>query len=194
MAKWYGSITNRIDEGHNYNEDKLIHEGDDITEYFYSDCHCWYVTKVINQKDIFVKPYQVCADHSQPGGMGHQNWLYFKTVREEYEYLNSVFPDRQTNLDDLIEPSEHEWVYRYKGWFEVTRWNLEKFNQAIERARESLSNPDDLAKAEQFAIWGTGLTADEITLIKNGKTVNKYHKLQQKISFGVRHYYYDWEF
>ena len=87
--KWYGSIDNRIEEGRNYEPDKTIKVGTDITTYFWSDRHCKYVTEVINQKHIFVKDYHVCADHSKPGGPGHQSWRYFKTAREEAEYLNS---------------------------------------------------------------------------------------------------------
>lgn len=122
--KWYGEISNRIEENKNYTG-REIQVGDDITEYSWSDRHCYYVTRVIDQKHIFVKPYEVCADHSKEGGMGHQNWLYFKTCREMQEYLNDCIDKglikyegcKKTNLDDVKENGETELVYRYNHWY-----------------------------------------------------------------------------
>lgn len=87
MSKqWYGNVSNRIEEGHVYGTDKTIKEGMDITMYHWSDRTCYFITKVIDQKHIFVNRYYVCADHSKEGGMGHQNWLYFRTLKEHNQY------------------------------------------------------------------------------------------------------------
>ena len=116
MAKLYGNLTNRLEENRNFTG-RDIQVGDDITEYLWSDRHCYYVTRVVDQKHIFVKPYEVCADHDKEGGMGHQNWLYFKTCREMHEYLNKYYPERQQNLDDIKENGEIELVFRYGHWY-----------------------------------------------------------------------------
>ena len=129
MSKLYGNVINRFEENHNYNKDKLIHEGDDITMYYWSDRECYYVTRVIDQKHLFVKRYFVCADHSKEGGVGHQNWLYFKTSREEAEYWNKCIDEGLVNypgvekedLNCIVEPNEKEWVFRYGYWREVIR-------------------------------------------------------------------------
>ena len=156
--KLYGSLNNRFEENHNYNDDHLIHEGDDITKYLWSDRTCYYVTRVIDQKHIFVKPYHVCADHHKEGGMGHQNWLYFKTCKEMHEYLNKcidegLIPCEKQNLDEIKEDHEEEWVFRYNKWKQVIKTDY-------------LGNP--LPKPQYVDVGN--------------------------ISFGVRNYYYDWEF
>lgn len=115
MSKLYGSVVNRIFEGRILNEDKLIHTGDDINMYYWSDVHCYYVTAVENQKRIRVKEYNVCADRTKPGGMGHQDWLYFKTAKEEDAYL------RQFGINhNSREYKEETWVFRYGGWWKET--------------------------------------------------------------------------
>lgn len=116
-----GLLTNRINEGHNFNKDKLIHEGDDITMYYYTDRTCYFVKKVIDQKHIIVRPYHVCADHSKEPGMGHQDWLYFKTLKEHNEYLNSCHlfykgKELHYEVDNIKESPDQEWVYRYGAW------------------------------------------------------------------------------
>lgn len=126
MSKWYGSISNRLEENKNYLH-RDIQVGDDLTEYLWSDCHCYYVTRVIDQKHIFVKPYQVCADHSKEGGMGHQNWMYFKTIKEMHEYLNSchlVFQGKEVHYDteNVQENGEIELVFRYNHWYTKTEY------------------------------------------------------------------------
>lgn len=141
MAKWYGNIMNRLEEGKAF---APIQVGTDITMYYWSDRTCYYVTEVISDRYIKVHPYSICADHSQGGGMGHQDWLYFKTNAERDEYLKGFFPDHKPCE---YEPKDEEWVYRYKSWYRKER------------------TPDGTV----------------------------YSKLP-KVSFGIRNYYYDWEF
>ena len=154
--KFYGSIDNRLSENKNYLQHP-ISIGDDLTEYFWSDRCCYYVTRIIDQKHIFVKRYEVCANHHTADGMGHQDWLYFKTNREMQEYTNrcvreGLLPDYcYHELSEIKENSEIELVYRYGAWYTKSDY------------------------------WY------DVKLEKP-----KYHKIN--ISFGVRDYYYDWEF
>ena len=150
MSKWYGSIDNRLEENRNH-LGREIRVGDDITEYLWSDRHCYYVTRVDSQKHIFVKPYQVCADQDKAGGMGHQDWLYFKTIKEEHEYLNKHFPEKGYPTENINEPAEIELAFRYNHWYKVSRMF---YGQPLEKPMYERMN----------------------------------------ISFGVRDYYYDWEF
>ena len=128
--KWYGNVINRIEEGHNYTN-REIKVDDDITMYHWSDRSCFYVTRVIDQKHIFVRRYYVSADHSKEGGMGHQDWLYFKTSMEDALYWNECIDKGLINypgvekedLSTVTENPEEEWVYRYNGWWEVSRYD-----------------------------------------------------------------------
>lgn len=171
--KWYGSIDNRIEEGHNYESGKTIKVGTDVTVYGWSDRQCKYVTKVIDQKHIFVKDYHVCADHSKPAGIGHQNWQYFKTAREEAEYLNADHPENAT------ESPEEEWAFRYGHWNRVIR-----FDKALaERIEERSGLRGFFPKTEK-----------EKEALEAGKEVVRYDRIQEGISFGVRDYFFDWDF
>ena len=51
--KWYGSITNRLDENKMYCE--TIEIGTGMTEYLYTDRHAYEVVNVIDQKHVFVR-------------------------------------------------------------------------------------------------------------------------------------------
>ena len=173
MTKYYGNFTNRLEEGKNY-LGREIQVGDDITSCLYSDRECYYITKVIDQQHIFVKKYLVCANRDKGTGIGHQDWVYFKTYKEEVDYLISKGIER-TYIKEF-EPKEEEWkVYRRK-WCKVTRWELEEIKN----------------KSNRFTMI-PNLTANEYTKLENGKEVVKYTPINN-ISFGVRDYYYDWEF
>lgn len=158
MSKaWYGNLTNRLEEGKNYTG-REIRVGDDITMYSYSDRDCYYVTAVETQKRIKVKRYYVCADRSKPGGMGHQNWVYFKTRKEFAEYTGNEYADSD-------ESRAETWVFRYNKWMLEHTYTEE--NYCTEREKKSLE--------------------------KNG-FYKRYFPLSGNVSFGVRDYYYDWEF
>lgn len=167
--KWYGSLSNRLEEGHNYTGREL-QVGDDITMYLWSDCNCYFITEVIDQKHIKVKKYHVCADHEKAVGMGHQDWLFFKSAKEESEYLNRFFPDNHFDFSDIEEPSE-TWVFRNNKWKEAVEYTPE----------EVLTKPCFFTEAQ-------------IKKAQQGKTVTEYRNLSGKVSFGVRRYYYDWSF
>ena len=171
----YGNLNNRIEEGRNFNNDKQIHVGDDITKYWYSDRSCYYVTEVIDQKHIKIKRYHVCADHSKELDIGHQEWLYFKTKKEEQDYLKTIFTDREYD-EEPKEDIEIELVYRYGKWKEVlTYTDLEEENMFGKPLKEYY------------------FTEKEIKKLEEGKPVHRYNDFGN-ISFGVRNYYYDWSF
>lgn len=141
--KLYGNIDNRFYENKNFlNRD--IQVGDNVTFYLWSDRKCYYVTNVIDQKHISVRKYEVVADREKKGGMGHQNWVYFKTVKECNDYLRKYGLGTD---EPVFEHIDEEWVYRYNHWYRA-------YNNYL------------------------------------GKRC--YEKIN--VSFGVRDYYFDWEF
>ena len=169
MSKWYGNLNNRIEEGQNFTG-REIRIGDDITEYLWSDRHCYYVTEVIDQKHIKVKPYHVCHDKSKEGGMGHQNWAYFKTGREFDEYCNHT--PLRTEEEYTLMDKEETWVFRYNKW--MREWTIRE------------NSPEFLGR--------TFCTEKEIASLDKKGYYKSYSNLSGKVSFGVRDYYYDWEF
>lgn len=187
--KWYGSINNRIEEGHNYNKDKLIHVGDDITMYLWSDRHCYFVTRVVDQKHIFVKKYEICANQEGEGGMGHQDWMYFKSVKECNEYLKKY---GKGHKGEIFEYTEDEWVFRYNSWKQVSRFTKDKWDKCLQEAKEKF--PYNLNQQKSFARYLFALGDEDFQKVMDGKEVVKYHPLSGKVSFGVRDYYFDWEF
>lgn len=166
MARMYGNLMNRLEEGRNFTG-REIKVGDDITMYLWSDRQCYYVTDVIDQKHIKVKRYYVCADRDKAYGMGHQDWVYFKDPQKYGEYLGHA----QENIDILKSCDREEaWVFRYGKWMSehvVYGGVLENPEIYSERDRKSFQ--------------------------KNGY-LKTYSDLAGNVSFGVRDYHYDWEF
>jgi hypothetical protein len=165
MSKWYGNLNNRLAEGY---QSKPIEIGDDITMYLWSDRHCYYVVDVISDKCIKVRPWYVSADHEKAGGMGHQDWLYFKTRDEQNEYNSKFFPEYHMNDEHVEEPEPETWVFRYGKW--MREW-----------MHTEMRHPDAYTKREREHFQKHGWFKD-------------YSDLSGKVSFGVRDYYYDWEF
>lgn len=157
----YGNLMNRLEENKKFGE---IEVGADITMYYYSDRTCYYITKVVDDKHFFVKRYFVCADHDKAEGMGHQDWLYFKTLLEQNEYL-MAHGISCYEYDPKCEADEEEWVYRYNKWMKKVRFTKE--NHCTERELKSL---------------------------RTKGYYDRYFDLGCKISIGARDYYYDWTF
>ena len=177
MTRIYGSLDNRFEENKNFNKDCLIHIGDDITMYHYSDRTCYYVTDVIDQKHIKVREYHVCADHSKPDlGPGHNEWKYFKSRNEENEYLKSF---GLGNDETYPEEVDKEWVFRYNNWKECYTYT-----------KDSLKSKNMFG----FYLKDVFFTEKEVEKLEADKVVKKYYDLPGKISFGVRDYFYDWTF
>ena len=162
---WYGSVQNRIEEGHNFTG-REIRPGDDGTMYMWSDRHPFWVESVEDQKRIKVREYYHCADHSKPGGMGHQDWLLFKTWDEWNAYGAKYFPQYHNAGEHRDEPEAQTWVFRYGKWMREIIVTDPRFCDT-ERERKAYE--------------------------KNG-FFKHYAPLSGKVSFGVAEYYYDWEF
>lgn len=165
MSKWYGNVNNRIEEGKNYTG-REIRVGDDITMYHYSDRTCYYVTEVIDQTHIKVRRWYTCADHSKEGGIGHQNWLYFRSMKEMHDYLSQFYPYPESNFEE----TDSTWVYRYNKWM----------NEYVVKGGV-LENPEPYSERERKSFEKNGF-------------LKVYSPLNGKVSFGVRDYYHDWEF
>lgn len=170
MSKvWYGNLSNRLEEGKNFSGHE-ISIGDDITMYYYSDRTCYYVTEIVSRKPLKIKVrrWYTCADHSKAGGMGHQDWMYFKTLDAMNKYLSGFFPESYNADEHREEPEASTWVFRYNKWMEEIRINRMPY-------------PEDCTKRERehFEKYGW---------------YNHYHDLPGRVSFGVRNYHYDWEF
>lgn len=106
MSKvWYGSLNNRLEENKMFC--KEIEVGTGMTEYSYSDRHAYEVTRVIDQKHVFVRRY----DHKATG----------EAMSNEWELISN--PDNP----------EIEMVFRYNHWYSVITWTQEKVEQIIAR-------------------------------------------------------------
>jgi len=70
MTRWYGNLTNRIDENKMFCKEITVGTG--MTEYHYSDRDAYEVVAVKDQKHIEVREY----DHKRIGEayMGNNNW------------------------------------------------------------------------------------------------------------------------
>lgn len=93
--RWYGSINNRLDENKKFCED--IDIGTPVTEYLYTDRIPYEVTKVIDQKHVFIRGYN-CIAVGEP-------------MSNEWELIS-----------DTSKP-EVEVKYRYNHWYRVHRDN-----------------------------------------------------------------------
>lgn len=91
--RWYGSVTNRIDENRMFCP--TIEVGTGVTEYLYSDRNAYEVTRIIDQKHVYIREYDV-----KPAGEPMSN-----------------------NWDLISNPNniEIEVKFRYKNWHKVFR-------------------------------------------------------------------------
>lgn len=183
-----GSLINRLSENKNYTNRELK-KGDDITLYYYSDRACYYIDEVISDKMLKVRKYYVCADKTKEGGEGHQDWVYFKSKKDYMEYLN-IDDDREFSEEDDYEV----WVYRYNKW--QAKLEYKDFNTVLQKIEKDLKIKKDLTKDELLGlvICYTRLPLKDVLKLYEGKTVYRYADLGGPISFGVRDYYFDWEF
>lgn len=73
MARWYGSVDNRLEENR-----MLVSEikvGTGMTEYSWSDRHPYEVVAVKDQKHVSVRRMShKASDNGKPKKMGHQDW------------------------------------------------------------------------------------------------------------------------
>lgn len=103
MAKWYGSINNRLEEGNQFCP--VIEVGTGMTEYGWSDRHAYEVIEVRDQKHVTVR----LLDHRHVGdGCMDNNW----------ELISN--PDNPTK--DMVKIGE-VWYYTTT----ITAKDLEKY-------------------------------------------------------------------
>ena len=103
MRKMYGSLVNRLME--NQEEIPPIEVGMKVTEYLYTDRYVYEVTKVVNQKKVFIRKMDA---KNLDGVYGSDNW----------ELVSN--PNR----------AEHEIVYRYNNWYmKIDEWGQTTYNK-----------------------------------------------------------------
>ena len=68
MSKWYGSVSNRLEENKMFVDEITVGTG--VTEYMWSDRHPYQVVEVIDQKHVYVKPMK----HKLVGEPYTNNW------------------------------------------------------------------------------------------------------------------------
>ena len=129
----------------------------------------------MDQKHIKVRRYYTCADHEKAYGMGHQEWMYFKTWDEWNKYQAKYFPEHHNPDDHKEEPEAETWVFRYNKWMKERRY----FSETYEN--------------KDFH-WTYHATEKEKKSLKKKGYFCQYFDLLGKVSFGVRDYHYDWEF
>ena len=88
--KLYGNLINRLYE--NQNDIPEITVGMGVTEYMWSDRNAYEVTKVVNQKDVFIRRY-------------------------EAKNVGSGYGDNTWELISNPDGAEIEVVYRYGSWY-----------------------------------------------------------------------------
>lgn len=102
MSKWYGSIDNRIEENRNLECEKVV--GGVLTEFSWSDRHPYEITRVENQKHIWIRE----LGHKKADNINYSNnWELFQ---------------------DTSKP-EIELVYRNNSWKFVHRYTQESIKR-----------------------------------------------------------------
>ena len=106
MTRWYGNVTNRIEENKMFCNEITVGTG--MTEYHYSDRDAYEVVEVTDQKHIKVRKY----DHKIKGEhyMGNNNWELISnpsnpvktlTKRGNYWYWTTVITSDILESDDF---------------------------------------------------------------------------------------------
>lgn len=99
--KWYGCVQNRLEENRQFVPEITVGTG--VTEYFWSDRVAYEVTKVIDQKHVYIRRY----DHRLAG-------------------------EPMTNQWDLISNPENPELYltkRGKYWYKTATWTAEDLDK-----------------------------------------------------------------
>ena len=91
---WYGYIKNKLEEKRMFCKDITI--GNPVTEFLYTDRIPYEVTKVIDQKHVFIRAYK-CIATGEP-------------MSNEWEFIS-----------DPSKP-ELEIKYRYNHWYRVLKY------------------------------------------------------------------------
>lgn len=110
MKKFYGSLSNRLDENKYFNGTyNNIKVGDYATEYLYSDSHAYEVVEVIDQKHLFIR--RLKAIRIDKNGMSDS---------QSYKYEK----DENSSTIELEQD-------RFGKWKTVHRYDLELYNKVV---------------------------------------------------------------
>lgn len=80
--KWYGNLTNRIEEDRQYTPE--IKVGTGMTEYLWSDRHAYEVIAVKDQKHVTVREY----DHKLKGDAFSNDWELISNPENRTKEMN----------------------------------------------------------------------------------------------------------
>ena len=172
MGKWYGNVSNRIDEGKQFV--KEIKVGDGMTEYLWSDRHAYEVTRVESQEHVWVRRMRAKCN-----GAYSNNWTY---------------------TSDDSQP-EIELVKRNNGWNKIHIYQKDRMLKiATDRVdrKNTAANPEydrekQIEVEFKFMLCHCNFTDSQRRRFDEGKEIKKYEKYNN-ISFGVMDEYFDYEF
>lgn len=163
--KLYGSISNRLKEGHNWEGELKV--GTRLTEYLWSDKHAYEITRVVDQKHIFIRS--------------------LKAVRTDNNGMSEC-QDYRFESDESL--PEYELMFKYGKWKKVRRYN---YKDVQERARLFVEEGNIKTYEAALAYVLRGMPENEINKLKSGKDVLRYSDFNN-ISFGVAEEYFDYSF
>lgn len=164
MSRWYGSITNRIEENKNY-EGKDIYVGMKATEYMWSDRHAYEVVEVFDQEHIVIR--RLNAKRVDSNGMSEC---------QEYEYTSN-------------EKASREEIKKTKtGWKRVITYTPETVKRTAEGYKNNYAkNPESFTKTDikEMERWIKKAEKNQPLSVLSSKI---------NISFGIADEYYDYSF
>ena len=164
MTKYYGSLTNRIEENKVFGKEIVVGMG--ATEFGWSDRHAYEVTRVVDQKHVFIR--KVKATRIDENGMSDC---------QDYKYESD--PTAR----------EIELVQRNGGWYEVNEITKELW---INRANKMIKDFRTFEVAYNYIRGMSVLTANQKERVEEGKSVKRYNKMD--VSFGIQEEYFDYSF
>lgn len=110
MSKWYGSLSNRLEENRQFVPEITVGTG--VTEYMWSDREAYEVTRVIDQKHVYIRRY----DHRHVGEPMTNVWElisnpenpeYYVTKRGNYWYFTVTLT--REDLEHLEQMDNDAW-------------------------------------------------------------------------------------
>lgn len=107
MAKFYGSVVNRLEENKIYSKIKV---GEYATEYMWSDRHAYEITKVVDDKHFFIR--RLKAIRVDKNGMSESQKYRYEQDPKAYE---------------------QEIEITKKGFKRVYRYDLDLYNAIMKR-------------------------------------------------------------
>jgi hypothetical protein len=141
--------------------------GKGATQLHYSDRTCYEVLEVSNDgKTVKLEALDAEWDKTKAGGEGHQNWILKPTGR-----FCTV-------------------VWRNNAW-KIQGADITYTKEFKEKHKDVVSYARQLTEEQHNAVYGDDVyPANVVEGITERKTF--YHKIN--IIFGIKDYYYDWEF